>query len=127
MSHVTQQTAWALKHAGLPQPEPEFGQIWHTGQRETKIVICGPVDFQGDYPRVPDNHTDIYAGEKEDWAFAPDLDYIAQFLPEGFVIEMWDGRHSCKVDNADYIIRTQADNFAEAAALCYMSINESPG
>ena len=128
MSNVSYETAWKLKLGGHPQAEPAFGQIWYTGQRDTKIVICGPIDFEGDYPHVPDHHTAIYSGEKEDWAFAPDLDFITAYLPEGFILEMWDGRHSCKIETEETTIRTMAENFAEAAALVFLELKQNaPG
>ena len=56
--------------------------------------------------------------------FAPDLDDIAQHLPEYYRLEMWDGRYSCKVETEYAIIRTCADSFAEAAALLYLELNK---
>lgn len=123
MSHTTYATAWALKHAKMPQPEPEFGQIWYTGQRESKIVIVGPVDFEGDYPHVPDHHVAIYSGEKEDWAFAPDAEYITALLPPGWALGMWDGKPSCTNSNDEFPIRVWGDTFAEAAAGMWLEVN----
>ena len=56
--------------------------------------------------------------------FCPSTEDIAAMLPPGFILEMWDGRHSCKIDNEDYIIRTQADSFSEAAALVWLELNK---
>jgi len=58
------------------------------------------------------------------WTFCPSLEYITAFLPPGFILEMWDGRHSCKIDDWQNLIRTQADSFSEAAALVWLELNK---
>jgi hypothetical protein len=61
--------------------------------------------------------------------FAPSLEYITAHFPPGeWSLDIWDGRHSCKFENEETILRTQADNFAEAAALVYLSLKQNaPG
>lgn len=132
MSNVKCATAWALKHAGLPQPEPAFGQIWYTGQRETKIVICGPVDFQGDYPNVPDHHVAIYSGEKEDWAFAPTVSDIIPLIGNNALIKFRKDEtgqiFECNIEEGDGIERLlgyHETNPAEAAAMAWLRLNEN--
>ena len=109
MSNVTQQTAWRLKQAGMPQPEPAENQVWYfdTGVQSEQY---------NDFPII---------AVKKILAFAPDLDFITPYLPEGFILQMWDGRHSCKVETEDTTIRTQADSFAEAAALVYLELQKT--
>lgn len=128
MSNVTQQTAWLLKQAGMPQPDPAPGQSWY-GKRNAGFEaepgsIC--ILIGSDTGNLQFVSID---GVKNDnnkfFVFDPSLDYIAQFLPEGFILQMWDGRHSCKVETEDTTIRTQADSFAEAAALVYLELNKN--
>lgn len=131
MSNTTYQTSLLLKEAGLPQPEPAPGQLWYKtifeGGTAQHIAPCILLDFGGQIvmqaimPRwdYPGN-----SGFDKNAVFAPDLDYITQFLPEGFMLDIWDGRHSCKVETDETTIRIQADSFAEAAALAYLELNK---
>lgn len=124
--NVTQQTATRLKQAGLPQPTPKPGQFWWTGFDGILYVNRTIEGIDGLF----------FCGELgepiyRDWfalnffVYSPDLDYIAKFLPSGFILEMWNGRHSCKVETDDTEIRTQSDSFLEAAALAYLSLYET--
>lgn len=127
MSNVTQQTAWNLKRAGMPQPEPEFGQIWYAPNTAEYTPIRRSPSMAGDVvymARFGGTQTGFGMGLETDFVFAPSLDYITAYLPEGFILEMWDRRHSCKIETEDTIIRTQADSFAEAAALAYLELNK---
>jgi len=131
MSNITYTTALALKNAGMPQPEPKAGQFWYKtifeGGTSQHIAICILLDFGGQIvmqaiaPRwdYPGN-----SGFDKGSVYAPDLDYIAAMLPDGYRLEMWDGRHSCKFDNGETQIWTQADSFVEAAVLLYLELNK---
>lgn len=126
MSNVTQQTATRLKQAGLPQPTPQTGQFWWTSfdgisYINKTIESRNKLQFCGEY--VEQIYKDLFA--QEHFIFAPSIDYITSFLPEGFILQMWDGRHSCKVETEETTVRTQAESFVEAAALAYLSLHET--
>ena len=129
MSNCSYETALRLKRAGLPQPKPKVGQVWYGVSRpeipslltwENLINRFESITLDDGEPgeQIRVENVPLVA------VFAPDLDYITAHLPEGWHFDMWDGRHSCKFDNVETTIRTQADGFAEAAALVYISLNE---
>lgn len=128
MSTVSYQTALALKNTGLPQPMPATGQFWYypVNGKTTLVQVGGWHN-----PKLIRFFTEHGLGEYEPFAilfngiFAPDLEYIAALLPPGWLLEMWDGRHSCRFDNDETQIRTQADNFAHAAALLWLELNKT--
>ena len=121
MSYVTFETALRLKEAGFPQQEPTFGQIrYESGE---KIVIISSPDKDGGFAQVyPDCHT-IFDEWSQGSIFAPDVEDITALLPSVFTLEMREGRHSCEIDTWQNLIQTQADNFAEAAALAWLALN----
>ena len=130
MSNTTYATSCALKHLGFPQPKPEAGQLWYkkifeggTAQHIAHCILLsfgGQIVMQAITPRwdYPGN-----SGFDKNAVFCPPLDYITQLLPEGFILEMWGGRHNCKIDTWQDLIQTQADSFAEAAALAWLALN----
>ena len=126
MSNVTFETATRLKDAGFPQPKPEPGQTWfypidgcmtivETGQwHSLKLIRVFNESGCGEYE----------TGQIiEHGAFAPDVEDITALLPSVFTLEMREGRHSCKIDTWQNLVQTQADNFAEAAALAWIALN----
>ncbi len=135
MNVVSSQTELALKESGLPQPEPEPGQFWHKtifkGGTAEHTALCVLLKFGSQIVMQAIQPTWNYPGNSgfdEDAVFAPDLDYITAHLPPGFILEMWDGRHSCKIETEETTIRTMTDSFAEAAALVYLSLKQNaPG
>ena len=48
MTHITPQTAAALKAAGFPQPNPEIGQFWYLGNN-LKWVMSHNLDTPGHF------------------------------------------------------------------------------
>ena len=114
MSHVTFETAARLKEAGFPQPKPSFGQFWwfaHPETMWTRIVIVGTADFS------------LVEDKMRHCSISPALEDITALLPSVFTLEMREGRHSCNIDTWQNLVQTQADNFAEAAALAWLALN----
>lgn len=113
MSILSRQIYQQLKDAGFPQPKPSPGQIWWFGyffgykSEYWKLHILGE--------KIPNDAS----------IFCPCVDDIVKFLPEGFILQMWDGRHSCKIETEDTTIRTQGNSFAEAAALVYLELQKN--
>ena len=127
MSATSYETSLRLKRAGMPQPTPLPGQMWYgkskagfDGVSGSLCVLIGSetgnLEFKPVDGRANDNN--------RFFVFAPTTDYITAHLPEGWHLEMWDGRHSCKFDNGETVIRTQADSFSEAAALLWLELNK---
>ena len=114
MSNANYQTSLRLKNAGFPQPQPEAGQMWW---------IVHFVGFNAEYWKLV--LLEYGKGVSENAILAPDAEYIAALLPEGCRLEIWEGRHSCKCETLETVIVTQADNFAEAAALAWLALNET--
>jgi hypothetical protein len=56
------------------------------------------------------------------WTFAPTLDDITPLLPEGFALEIWDGKPSCTNRDDENPIRTTGETFAEAAAMMWLEV-----
>ena len=129
MSVVSYQTAIALKEAGLPQPTPQPGQWWWRG--ETCYMVCALNHDIEVILSAIGRYSMAYRslGKWSNFStFAPNLEYITAHLPPGFILEMWDGRHSCKIETEETTIRTMTDSFAEAAALVYLSLKQNaPG
>lgn len=126
MSNVSHQTAIALKNAGLPHPTPQPGMMFYLDN--TLCMLCctrhGGVEME---LQAVGSSEKYYPGKEQlsiIGVFAPDLDYITAHLPPGFILEMWDGRHSCKIETEETTIRTMADSFAEAAALVYLELKQ---
>ena len=128
MSHVSYQTAIALKEAGMSQPTPK---AWQLVWAYEDLCVVSMVYQDGEIDLIRPMMRDIRFTQDQFIrlaTLAPDLEYITTHLPPGFILEMWDGRHSCKIETDETTIRTQADNFAEAAALVYLSLKQNaPG
>lgn len=131
MSHVTFETATRLREARFPQPEPKAGQFWYIniyegGTAEHRALCICVLDSRRNLNLVnfnPVQDAPTYLPLYNDRVFTPSLEDITDLLPSGFVLEMWDGRHSCKIDTDQNLIQTKADNFAEAAAMAWLSLN----
>jgi len=126
MSAVSHQTAIELKESGLPQPTPQLGMMFYLDN--TLCMLCcirhGGVGME---LQAIGSSEKYYPGKEQlsiIGIFAPTLDYITAHLPPGFILEMWDGRHSCKIETEETTIRTMADSFAEAAALVYLELKQ---
>lgn len=131
MNHIKFETATRLKEAGFPQPEPKAGQFWYIKVYEggtaghCALCIC-VLDSRRNLNLVnfnPVQDAPTYLPLYNDRVFTPALEDITALLPSVFTLEMRDGRHSCKIDTDQNLIQTQADNFAEAAALAWLSLN----
>lgn len=129
MNHVKFETATRLKEAGFPQPEPEARQSWYypvLSMGALLLVWVGARKSESEgISLFNESECDYYSLDQitQFGVFAPDLEDITAILPSGFTLEMWDGRHSCKIDTDQNLIRTQAGNFAEAAALAWIALN----
>lgn len=128
MRHCAHATSLRLKAAGLPQPDPKPGQMWY-GKRTAGFeaepgslcILIGTETGNLEFVSVDGTNNEC----NRFFVFAPSLeDITANFPPGEWSLDMWDGRHSCKFDNGETTIRTQADNFSEAAALVYLAQNE---
>lgn len=100
--------AHELKAAGFPQPDPAYGQVWYGG--DIPFFIEG--EFRHNFKEM---------------AFAPSLDDISRLLPEGFALEIWEGRPSCANRDGGFPLRTFGWTFAEAAANMYLEAKKAPG
>lgn len=123
-NNVTPQTAFRLKAAGFPQPQPEFGQIWATNKMFLFSVdsywgsSAVQAYFQdGSGRRVIQIHTSAYCPDATDILREIDLFSITH-IPETNVWHVFyvhDGVLKCFVDK----------NPAEAAALAWLAQNEN--
>jgi len=125
MTHCTYQTAIALKEAGMSQPTPK---AWQLVWAYEDLCVVSMVYQDGEIDLIRPMMRDIRFTQDQFIrlaTLAPDLEYIAALLPPGFILEMWDGRHSCKIETDETTIRTMADSFTEAAALVYLSLKQN--
>jgi len=124
MSHLSHATCLRLKELGFPQPRPASGQIWYDTYQNL-CVLHNYIQGSDIFEVFIFGTTSVYDTTSfNGWTFCPSLEYITAFLPPGFILEMWDGRHSCKIDDWQNLIRTQADSFSEAAALVWLELNK---
>jgi len=124
MTHLPHATCLRLKELGFPQPQPASGQFWYGPKGGLLWLVLtdkhGPIFTQ----LGTTDHVNEYFDAMVGFVFCPSLEDITAQLPHGFILEMWDGRHSCKIDDWQNLIRTQADGFSEAAALVWLALNE---
>lgn len=133
MTHtVSHAIAQALKAAGFPQPEPMAGQFWYKTifeggtQEYTTLCICleyhNQIVMQAVVPRwdYPGN-----SGPDKNATFAPTVEDIAPHLPKHFALEMWRNKPSCRDKPHVSQIITFGDNFAEAAAEMWLTIQRT--
>lgn len=125
MTHCTRATAIELKAAGFPQPSPQPGQWWWSGENSymvcalnhnIEVVLSAVGRYSMAYRRA--------STFPKFGTFAPDLDYIAARLKPGFMFEIRDGLPSCSNCDEAEPVRTQANTFAEAAALMWLAQND---
>ena len=95
MNTVDKKTAFALKEAGFPQPEPAFGQVWyHTN--EVPVVVVG-VSYQGAfiftayYSKWKTQELVLSREALAEMAFAPNAADVLAEMPDGSKIEKLEG------------------------------------
>lgn len=126
MSICAFETSVRLKEAGLPQPQPK---VWQLVWAYEDLCVVSMVFQDGKIELIRPMMRDIEFTQDQFnrlATFAPSLEDITALLPEGdWHLEMWGGRHSCRLDTWQNLIRTQADNFTEAAALLWLELNKN--
>lgn len=131
MNHISFQTAISLKEMGMPQPTPQPGIMFYLDNTLCMLCCIRHSGLEMELQAV--GSSEKYYQGKEQLSiistFAPSLEYITAHFPPGeWSLDIWDGRHSCKFENEETILRTMADSFTEAAALVYLSLKQNaPG
>ncbi len=130
MSHVSYQTALALKEYGLPQPLPQPSQFWY-GKRNAGFdaepgslcVLIGTETGNLEFVSVDGMKND----NNKFFVFAPTLEYITALLPipELFHFEIWNNKPSCRFLDDENPRRTFGETFAEAAAKMYLELKQN--
>lgn len=130
MSVVTNQTALALKEAGMPQPTPN---VWQLVYAYEDLCAVSMVYQDGDIELIRPMMRDIRFTQDQFIrlaTFAPTLEYIVPLLPipELFHFEIWNNAPSCRFRNDENPRRTFGETFAEAAAKMYLELKQNaPG
>lgn len=137
MSHCTHQTSLALKAAGLPQPDPKPGQFWY-GKRTAGFEaepgsLCVLIGTDtGNLEFVPiDNQKNE---NNKFFVFAPTIDYLLPLIGNDAIIKFRKDEtgqiFECNIqgdDGWERMLGYHETNPAEAAAMAWLKINESPG
>ena len=121
---VSFETARRLKEAGFPQPEPEFGQLWHELQDQCYVLGYSAEGLISGFWNGGESFEDANVQSMLADVFAPTATDILEQLPHNFCIR---GKSVFSLEPGDaYNIGRQfyADNPAEAAALSWLAINE---
>ncbi len=85
-NHVTPGTARRLRDAGFPQPEPEFGQIWHPSRYGGLFVyICKGCGNTMEL-RAPAGWSTWEKPGSDKLFFAPTAADILRELPDRYVL-----------------------------------------
>lgn len=126
MNYATFETARALKKAGFPQPEPEFGQVWYYNEMGFYCTVLEAV-FTNNHKVAVNAAGAIMRIEPDQNYFAPSATDIIPHLPQNlrYPIEISGDNIKIWVLENGYSPRSfKGESLAEACAAAWLTLNK---
>lgn len=132
MSQISFTIAKALKESDFPQPDPYSRQEWYSVSGNS-FTILGFSQGSLAYVLIGQKTISVYSSEIKAGYFAPGIEHIIPLIGDNALIKFRKDEtgqiFECNIDEGDggeRLLGYHETNPAEAAAMAWLKLNETP-